>query len=153
MTETPRTHTLRRWLAVAAWTAVISIFSSIPDLQVKAIGGWDFVLRKIAHAAEFAVLAVLYLRAFATVHQLTPTSRVFWAVFLSTVTAIADELHQHFVPGRCCHPRDVLIDWIGVTLGTWWYLKHTARAARARRLTSGTDAGDHPLNGSAGAGG
>jgi len=140
----PRIHSFGRWLAVAAWTAVISFFSGIPDLQVKAIGSWDFVLRKVAHVLEFAVLAVLYLRAFATVHRLTPASRVFWAVFLSAVTAVADELHQHFVPGRCCHPRDVLIDWLGVALGSLWHLKHAAQAARAPRLPPGADAGAPP---------
>ena len=48
----------RLWLPVVAWAAVIFAFSSVPDLGT-GLGGWDLVLRKIAHAAEYAVLGAL----------------------------------------------------------------------------------------------
>ena len=44
------------------WAALIFAFSSVPDLGT-GLGGWDVVLRKIAHAAEYAVLGALLLRA------------------------------------------------------------------------------------------
>ena len=41
---------VRDWLPVLVWAAVIFTFSSIPDLGT-GLGGWDLVLRKLAHVA------------------------------------------------------------------------------------------------------
>ena len=46
------------WALVVAWAALIFTLSSIPDLGT-GLGGWDLVLRKLAHGAEFAVLGFL----------------------------------------------------------------------------------------------
>jgi VanZ family protein len=96
-----------RWAPVVAWAALIFVLSSIPDLGT-GLGGWDLVLRKIAHAAEFAVLGLLLLRAIG-VTQL--------AVGLGIAYAVSDEIHQHFVPGRLGSPLDVVIDSVGVLAG------------------------------------
>ena len=96
-----------RWAPVAAWAAVIFVLSSIPDLGT-GLGGWDLVLRKIAHTAEYAVLGFLLLRA---------TGNIQLALGLGIAYAVSDELHQHFVPGRQGAPLDVLIDAVGVAVG------------------------------------
>ena len=98
---------LSRWLPVVLWAAVIFAFSSVPDLGT-GLGTWDFVLRKLAHAAEFAILGALLLRAL---------SRPWTSLALGVAYAISDEGHQHFVEGRQASPRDVLIDAVGVALG------------------------------------
>jgi VanZ family protein len=98
---------LRLWLPVVAWAVLIFALSSIPDLGT-GLGGWDLVLRKIAHAAEYAVLGALLLRAL----------RSELPAFAAGVAyAISDEVHQHFVPGRRGAPLDVLIDAVGVGVG------------------------------------
>jgi VanZ family protein len=98
---------LRLWLPVVLWAALIFALSSVADLGT-GLGGWDLVLRKIAHAAEFAVLGALLLRALRT--ELP-------AFAAGVAYAISDEVHQHFVPGRRAAPLDVLIDTVGVGLG------------------------------------
>jgi VanZ family protein len=91
------------------WAAVIFTFSSIPDLGT-GLGTWDLVLRKIAHAAEFAVLGFLLVRALGNE----------WAgLFAGVAYAISDEVHQHFVPGRQAAVRDVLVDTAGVAVGVY----------------------------------
>jgi VanZ family protein len=95
------------WLPVAAWAAVIFALSSVPDLGT-GLGGWDLVLRKLAHAAEFAVLGALLLRAL---------GRPLTAFVLGTAYAVSDEIHQAFVAGRVGSPIDVGIDAIGVAVG------------------------------------
>jgi VanZ family protein len=90
-----------------AWAALIFVLSSIPDLGT-GLGGWDLALRKVAHAAEFAVLGFLLARA---------TRQEPLALALGIAYAISDEVHQHFVPGRLGSPLDVLVDAVGVVVG------------------------------------
>ena len=103
----PLPLTLRLWAPVVLWAAVIFAFSAVPDLGT-GLGTWDLVLRKIAHAAEFAVLGALLLRA---VRQELP------ALALGISYAVTDEIHQRFVPGRVGSPLDVAIDSAGVAIG------------------------------------
>jgi hypothetical protein len=98
---------LNLWLPVALWAGLIFGLSSIPDLGT-GLGGWDFVLRKAAHAAEFAVLGFLLVRAF---------GREFPAVTAGIAYAASDEVHQSFVPGRLGSVWDFLLDSVGVVLG------------------------------------
>jgi VanZ family protein len=98
---------MRAWLPVIVWAAVIFAFSSIPSLGT-GLGGWDLVLRKLAHAAEFAVLGALLMRA---IGRLAPA----WT--LGVLYAVTDEVHQSFVAGREAAAVDVVIDAAGVALG------------------------------------
>jgi VanZ family protein len=107
----PISVTLRLWAPVVLWAAVIFAFSAVPDLGT-GLGTWDLVLRKIAHAAEFAVLGALLLRA---VRQEVP------ALALGISYAVSDEIHQRFVPGRVGSPLDVVIDSVGVAVGVLFW--------------------------------
>ena len=102
---------VRRWTPVLLWAGVIFALSSVPDLGT-GLGTWDLVLRKLAHAAEYAILGALLLR---TLGQVLP------ALALGIAYAASDELHQHFVRGRTGASLDVLIDAVGVAIGvTAW---------------------------------
>jgi VanZ family protein len=103
----PTSAALRLWAPVVLWAAVIFAFSAVSDLGT-GLGTWDLVLRKLAHAGEFAVLGALLLRALRDERA---------ALAAGIAYAISDELHQHFVPGRVGSPVDVLIDSAGVALG------------------------------------
>jgi VanZ family protein len=98
---------LSAWLPVVAWAGLIFTLSSIPDLGT-GLGTWDLVLRKLAHAAEYAVLGVLLLRAI---------GRPGAAFVLATLYAATDEIHQAFVPGRQASPLDLAIDAAGAAVG------------------------------------
>ena len=104
---------LSAWLPVVAWAGLIFTLSSIPDLGT-GLGGWDLVLRKLAHAAEFAILGVLLLRA------LDHAWAAFW---LGVAYAVTDEIHQAFVPGRLGSPLDVAVDAAGVAVGVAFALR------------------------------
>jgi VanZ family protein len=98
---------LFRWLPVLVWAAVIFAFSSIPSLS-SGLGTWDYVLRKGAHMTEYAILALLLVRA---------TGSYAWALSLTVAYAASDELHQTFVRGRHGSPIDVGIDTAGALIG------------------------------------
>jgi len=108
----------RLWLPVAAWAALIFALSSIPDLGT-GLGGWDVVLRKLAHAAEFGVLGALLVRA-----MRSPVL----AFALGTLYAVSDEVHQALVPGRMGSPVDVAIDAVGVACGVVLWRKTRPRS-------------------------
>lgn len=105
-----------RFLAVVLvlWHGLIFTLSHIPNLNSGLPGGWDFVLRKFAHAAEFGVLAAIW------VLVLRNSKAQPWALWLaggfSVVWAALDEYHQTFIIGRVGSPIDVLIDTLGILL-------------------------------------
>ena len=98
---------LRLWAPVVGWAALIFALSSIPDLGT-GLGTWDLVLRKVAHAGEYAILGALLLRA---------TRRLPLSLAVGVLYAVSDELHQRTVEGRVGSPLDVLIDAVGVGAG------------------------------------
>jgi VanZ family protein len=110
---------LNVWLPVVLWAALIFTFSSIPSLGT-GLGTWDVVLRKLAHAAEFAVLGALLYRAL---------RREPLAILAGSAYAVTDEIHQAFVSGRHASPLDWLVDTAGIVAGVLLY----ARWAGSRR--------------------
>jgi VanZ family protein len=110
------------------WAAIIFAVSSIPSLGT-GLGLWDLILRKIAHAVEYAVLASLFWRAI---------SRWWPALALAIAYAATDELHQHFVRGRAGSPRDVLIDAGGALAGLgaclWYRRRFAPETGPSRRV-------------------
>jgi len=98
---------VRGWLPVVAWAGLIFALSSVPDLGT-GLGGWDLALRKLAHAAEYAVLGALLLRALGMTWP---------AIAVGVLYGVSDEVHQAFVPGRMGSPLDVAIDAVGVCCG------------------------------------
>jgi VanZ family protein len=95
------------WLPVCLLAGLIFALSDQPDLSTH-LGVWDTVLRKCAHAASYALLAILLARALRSRPD---------ALALALLYAATDELHQHFVHGRHGTPVDVGIDAVGMLLG------------------------------------
>lgn len=101
-------------LPILLWAGLIFYLSSISNLRVEALGFWDLVLRKFAHAIEFAILCFLLTRALKL--RLSWKKSIIISVIISILYAISDEIHQYFVPGRIGSPWDVVIDAWGVVL-------------------------------------
>lgn len=75
----------------------------------------DFVIRKFAHASEFALLGFV---SAATVGVYTlDVKKLYISAIFSVLYAVSDEIHQIFVEGRACQFRDVCIDTAGVLIG------------------------------------
>jgi VanZ family protein len=117
----PRRFSL--WAPVVLWAAVIFALSAVPSLGT-GLGVWDTILRKGAHMSEYAILAILLVRA---------VGRDVPAFFVGLAYAASDELHQHFVRGRHGSPFDVAIDAVGLALGL--LLLHVTRSWTPSRST------------------
>ena len=93
----------------------------VPGISDAAIQLAQFTVRKTAHLAEYAVLALLLWRA---LRQPVPGDPRPWswrearhALLLAALYAATDELHQAFVPSRDAAVMDVLMDALGAALG------------------------------------
>ena len=103
--------------------ALIFFLSHQPDLS-SGLGVWDFVGRKIIHAGEYALLCVLWWRAFAGA---TPGLRALAAAAaVSVAYAVTDEIHQSFIEGRHGTPVDVAIDCVGIAAACLWLRRRAA---------------------------
>lgn len=101
------------WLPAVAWAALIFAFSAQPDLRFLPDQGIDFVVRKIGHMGVFGILALLAWRALAVTSTLRRSWA--WAIVLTVIYAITDELHQGAI-GRHASAVDVGVDAIGAVL-------------------------------------
>jgi VanZ family protein len=99
------------WLPVVAYMAAIFVLSSLPTIPPPlGLRGID----KPEHYIAYAGLAAIVMRA-------VRGTRPGWRLGVVAVVAIAisaaygatDELHQFFVPTRCCD----ILDWTADVLG------------------------------------
>lgn len=108
----PRNKRILYAIATVAWMALIFYLSSIPDLKSSLPSLADFILRKLAHFSEYAVLYALLWK---TTEDVPKRERI--ALIITFLYAVSDEIHQGFVHGRVMSIIDVLIDACGGVFG------------------------------------
>ena len=116
------------YLPLIAWLGFISFASSdnfnaantsriigplilwvFPNTSPETLAVVHFIMRKVAHFTEYAILGFLAARAFRT-----STQRWFLiCAALVVVYALLDEYHQSFVPSRTASIFDSMIDMAG----------------------------------------
>ncbi len=110
-------------MAVIIWMIVILIFSTdyFSDARTTAplfTSSTSSAIRKLAHWAEYFILAVLLIGALnSKFERIIPKRRILIAVMIAAVYAAIDEWHQSFVPSRDATTRDVFIDTMGALCG------------------------------------
>jgi VanZ family protein len=97
---------------------VIFALSATPSLASPLAPFSDFILRKLAHVAEYGILTALLWRALRT--HLVTTHAVQIAALVAALYAVSDEWHQTFVPGREGSLRDVAVDALGIAGVSVW---------------------------------
>ena len=93
-----------------------------------------YLTRKLAHLTEYAILALLWYRAFLRGRQWAPTRSAWWALIISAAYAALDETHQAWTGVRGGSVLDVLLDSSGSVLAlttrlwgwTLWLQRFTA---------------------------
>lgn len=116
------------WLPLVVWMGWIFFLSSQPQLPSVPQGWLDTLLKKLGHASEYAILAVLWWRALGSTRLLEQRIPLAWGV--SLLYALSDEYHQTLVPGRNGTLMDLLIDAIGALVGLllfWWWGQRAGR--------------------------
>lgn len=95
-----------------------------------------YITRKLAHFTEFFVLGSV---AFYVLRRYS------WALLLGIGSAIADEVHQMFVPGRTPQVMDVMIDSAGVAFALlciyiFFRVREVMKGKATARFGRGADA-------------
>lgn len=143
---------LRRWGPPVAWMGVIALFSEpqwdaattrallrpvfetlFPWAAPATLEGLHVALRKLGHLVEYAVLALLWVRALEPGRAAGQARRL--AFLLALAYATVDELHQGWTGARTASAWDVALDaaGAGLALGS---LAGGERAARRLRQTA-----------------
>jgi VanZ family protein len=129
-------YVAKAWLPVLLWMVFIFVMSTDagssvhtssvlepvvqwidPSISPEQFDFVHFLVRKSAHLTEYAVLALLMLRALRS-SRLSNVGR--WSMRAAAVTLLAsaayattDEFHQSFVMGRTASVHDILVDSCG----------------------------------------
>lgn len=94
----------------------------------------DFVIRKIAHVTEYAVLSLLVSRSLGidVFSRIKPRILV---IVITALYALSDEFHQSFVPSRGATYIDVMWDTLGASLGTGLlYMTHRRSCSSPKQV-------------------
>jgi VanZ family protein len=124
------------WLWVVAWIAVVQIFASgsfsasetsrfigpllrwlFPDADAESVATAHFVIRKAGHFVEYAILALLALRAFHSSldRPLAWLAAASLSLALAVAVAVVDEVRQAAAANRTGALSDVALDLAGAT--------------------------------------
>ena len=129
---------LKNWLPVIVWVGVIFLGSTDlmsgehksrfivpflrwlkPDISAETLASIHFIVRKCTHVGEYAILALLLLRAATLMTNSRRSIPILYASVLGVclIVAVTDEFHQTFVASRGASVRDIMIDTSGAVLG------------------------------------
>src|SRR5215212_11415258 len=125
-------HFLKYYLPLLIWIAFISFASTgefsadntsliigpllhwlVPRISPERLATIHFMVRKVAHFTEYAILAFLAARAFRNSFNMVAGRWLLLSVLLVVIYALLDEYHQSFVPSRTASLGDSFIDMMG----------------------------------------
>ncbi len=113
------------WLPLIVACTAIFIQSSfrgperMPDVRF---------LDKLLHFGAYAVLGILFFRAYETLPLKNNRNKlIFLSIVSATLYGISDEIHQYFVPFRHADMMDVVANTIGSICGVYGYYRWKVR--------------------------
>lgn len=107
-------HLLYYWLPPVTWMLVIFFMSSRPHFGITNSFLYDFIIFKLLHMIEYALLYFLLFRALHKTKGISQKKQFLYAFLIAFVYAVSDEVHQLFVPTREGRFRDIIIDTSGM---------------------------------------
>ena len=107
---------------------IVNVINEILGVDIED----DTVIRKVAHATEFAILTIFTYVALSSTNKISNQTsyaespvklmrsdnemNIVFTLWFTILNAIFDEYHQLFVDGRDGSIKDVLIDLIGIVI-------------------------------------
>lgn len=109
-----------------------------PQISIAALAACEIAVRKGAHISEYAILAVLLIRALRAKTERAFLYHAALVLVAAALYAATDEFHQSFTPSRTAAARDVMIDCCGAALGlaAFWLISQRRRTDRCEIAAS-----------------
>lgn len=105
------------WIPVIIVMTIIFVLSSRQSINVSDTKAVNFSLFKTLHILEYAFLYFLLFRAFRkSLKKQNQNKALIFAMIVSLLYAVSDEIHQSFTPTREPSIRDITFDAIGIYL-------------------------------------
>lgn len=124
------------WALVAAWACFIFFMSAhtgtdfdqgtdfvarvkqwLSAVQLALLGADVDVVSSAAHFCEYLIFGMLLRNALG--RRFDARRALVLTIAVASLYGVTDEIHQIFVPGRCCDPVDWAVDTAGATLGAF----------------------------------
>ena len=140
------------WIPIIVWLVLMFFFSTdmmsssetsrfvvpflkffFPGITPSGINLWHGVIRKLAHIAEYFVLATFVYRALKFERPNLIDAKLRTIVFIA-LAALLDEFHQSFVPSRTATIIDVGYDCLGGVWALWMIAAYEFRRLRSHPL-------------------
>ena len=107
------------WLPLIAYCLAIYIQSDLPASE--HIPSFEFS-DKILHFFAYAVMGVLFYRAYQTLRiKGDPRLLILLSIASATLYGISDEIHQYYVPFRDASILDAVANMLGAVCGVYLY--------------------------------
>jgi len=107
------------WVPVVTYCGFIFFLSSKPSPEsIPQFFGVD----KLLHIGAYGLLGILFYRAYGvTSAGKNVTLLIIFSILSAGLYGISDEIHQSFNPSRNPSIPDVIADFLGASLGVWFY--------------------------------
>lgn len=111
-------HFIFYWLPTVLFMIVIFYLSSKQRVSISQQDYINFIFFKTLHVIEYSLLYLLIFRSLNSLNikAFTLKKKLVYAIIVSLLYAISDEIHQTFVPTREGTLRDVFIDILGIAI-------------------------------------
>jgi len=121
------------WLPLILYCLALFAQSSFPSPDsLPQWSGSD----KLLHVSAYAVMAILFHRAYRTSKPEKGLRHVAWiSILFTSCYGISDEVHQYFVPSRSADLWDVVADVVGSVFGVLVFQYITRIRLRRRKVT------------------
>ena len=140
------------WVPILIWLSMMYVFSTdmlsssetsrfivpaltffFPHLQSADLSFWHEVIRKLAHIAEYFILAGLVYRGLKFEHPDLIDAK-FRTIGFIALAALLDEFHQSFTASRRASIVDVGYDCLGAVWALWLITTYEFRRLRPRSV-------------------
>jgi len=112
-------HLILYWLPLFIFCGFIFIQSSYPSPNNVITFAFS---DKLLHVIAYAVLGILFFRAYGTLAiKNNATLLIGLSILSAGIFGLSDEIHQYFVPARNADTWDLIADIIGSLSGVFLY--------------------------------
>lgn len=116
--------------------ALLAANPALLESSLQQLEMLNLAVRKLAHLTEYGILTWLGFYVWHVGIQQLRNRALLLTLLSSVIYAIADEIHQSFVPGRTALLSDVLVDALGSLIALWLIQRSLPQPTKSLRASN-----------------